>query len=167
MVGHCLRDYIREGFKFKLSSLLKGEKMFKTYRIIPLVFIVFLVFGFSSKAYPEQRDVDKLWPWGNHALDLGLQYQPMKGSEGSEVMMSRRDCMVAVAEAYNEKREDNVLFKSGVLRKKWRGKRDMLCCAGGEWKSHLVIKREQQGGCECDDWTKESEKETSIERCVR
>ena len=37
---------IRDGFEDEQSSLLKGEKMLKTYRIIPLVFILFL-FGFT------------------------------------------------------------------------------------------------------------------------
>ena len=38
---------IRDGFEDEQSSLLKGGKMLKTYRIIPLAFIYFLVFGFS------------------------------------------------------------------------------------------------------------------------
>ena len=37
---------IRDGFEDEQSSLLKGEKMLKTYRIIPLAFILFL-FGFT------------------------------------------------------------------------------------------------------------------------
>ena len=67
---------IRDGFKFKLSSFLKGEKMLKTYRIIPLVFILFL-FGFTlitvSPVIAEDSSefvaCQQIKPRGNFRLD--------------------------------------------------------------------------------------------------